>query len=266
MNQIFTRLRSDHMAVNRNVYMPDFMGPLVVAIEEHSHIEEAVHDVIADLGFDSFMYGAGGTTNPSATTNTYIFTTVSFDWVKHYHERGYVQVDPRVRHCLQTHMPYVWSYQELYGKDDRVDEFLDDALRYGIASGVTFSIRDARGGAVLAFNSTNRSIDPIRQRLIAQSMSNIVLFGTYFHEVFMKGAVQQLLVPRSHGAPLSTREIECLALAARGQTTSDIAFKLGISERTVQFHFDGIRTKLGAANRQEAIAKGVAKGMIETRP
>ena len=42
-----------------------------------------------------------------------------------------------------------------------------------------------------------------------------------------------------------------------------MAYKLGISERTVQFHFDGIRSKLGAANRQEAIAKAIAAGIIQ---
>jgi LuxR family quorum-sensing system transcriptional regulator SolR len=43
-----------------------------------------------------------------------------------------------------------------------------------------------------------------------------------------------------------------------------MAHKLGISERTVQFHFDGIRSKLGAANRQEAVAKAISAGIIET--
>ena len=43
-------------------------------------------------------------------------------------------------------------------------------------------------------------------------------------------------------------------------TTDDISLKLDISSRTVQFHFDSIRSKLGAANRQEAIALGVQTG------
>jgi DNA-binding CsgD family transcriptional regulator len=65
----------------------------------------------------------------------------------------------------------------------------------------------------------------------------------------MKGVIEQCVAPRSYGAPLSSRETECLTLAATGQTTPNIALKLGISERTVQFHFDGIRSELGAANR-----------------
>ena len=37
----------------------------------------------------------------------------------------------------------------------------------------------------------------------------------------------------------------------------------GIAPRTVQFHLDAIRTKLGAANRQEAIARAVRNGIAQ---
>jgi DNA-binding CsgD family transcriptional regulator len=56
------------------------------------------------------------------------------------------------------------------------------------------------------------------------------------------------------GASLSGRERECPTLASHGLTSDDIAGRLEISSRTVEFHFAGIRSKLAAANRQEAIA------------
>ena len=58
-----------------------------------------------------------------------------------------------------------------------------------------------------------------------------------------------------HGELLSERERACLSLAARGQTSRDIADKLGINQRTVDFHFANIVRKLNVLNRQEAIAK-----------
>jgi DNA-binding NarL/FixJ family response regulator len=51
-------------------------------------------------------------------------------------------------------------------------------------------------------------------------------------------------------------------MAAHGLVGEDIAFKLSISLRTVQHHFDSIRSKLGAANRQEAVALGLETGII----
>jgi LuxR family transcriptional regulator len=88
------------------------------------------------------------------------------------------------------------------------------------------------------------------------------MFGHYFHEIFMRSVIEVGVAPRMAGAPLSKRERECLALAANGLTTYDIALKLEIRARTVQFHFDSIRSKLGAANRQEAVAIGVQGGIV----
>src|SRR5262249_12334396 len=62
---------------------------------------------------------------------------------------------------------------------------------------------------------------------------------------------------------LNSREIEVLTLVARGQRSAQIAKKLGIAKRTVDFHLDNARIKLGAATRTHAVAKAVAGGMIE---
>ena len=62
--------------------------------------------------------------------------------------------------------------------------------------------------------------------------------------------------------PLTEREQACLTLAARGQTSADIAMKLGITTRTANFHFSKILRKLNAANRQEAIAKAIGANLL----
>ena len=40
--------------------------------------------------------------------------------------------------------------------------------------------------------------------------------------------------------PFSPREHQVLELAARGMTNKEIAYRLGISERTIQFHMNSI--------------------------
>jgi LuxR family quorum-sensing transcriptional regulator LasR len=68
------------------------------------------------------------------------------------------------------------------------------------------------------------------------------------------------------GSPLSPRECQCLTLAAHGMTSIDIGLKLSITERTVNFHFSNIISKLGVLNRHEAIAMGVAHGLVRVEP
>src|SRR5262249_5428277 len=62
---------------------------------------------------------------------------------------------------------------------------------------------------------------------------------------------------------LNMREIEVLTLVARGQRSAEIAKKLGIAKRTVDFHLDNARIKLGATTRAQAVVKAVAGGVIE---
>jgi serine/threonine-protein kinase len=62
--------------------------------------------------------------------------------------------------------------------------------------------------------------------------------------------------------PFSPRELQVLNLAANGLTNKEIAYRLGISERTVQFHMNSIFNKTGTQSRTEAVALALRKGWI----
>jgi DNA-binding NarL/FixJ family response regulator len=62
---------------------------------------------------------------------------------------------------------------------------------------------------------------------------------------------------------LNDREIEALTWVARGKTSAEIAQELGLVKRTVDFHIDNARMKLGATTRTAAVSKAVAAGLIE---
>jgi len=62
---------------------------------------------------------------------------------------------------------------------------------------------------------------------------------------------------------LTPRELEVLALLARGRKNSEIADALFVSERTVKFHVSSILGKLGAENRTEAARIAVRRRLVE---
>jgi DNA-binding NarL/FixJ family response regulator len=61
---------------------------------------------------------------------------------------------------------------------------------------------------------------------------------------------------------LTPREVQVLELLAEGLPNKAIADRLTISDQTVKFHVSSISTKLGAANRTDAVRRAVRRGLI----
>jgi DNA-binding NarL/FixJ family response regulator len=61
---------------------------------------------------------------------------------------------------------------------------------------------------------------------------------------------------------LTRRELEVLALVAKGYTNKAIGVQLGISDRTVQGHLAHIFSKLHAGSRTEAVMRAVSLGWL----
>jgi len=62
---------------------------------------------------------------------------------------------------------------------------------------------------------------------------------------------------------LREREIETLTWAARGKTFWEIGEILGLSKRTVEFHLENARRKLGVATRTQALIKAATGHLIQ---
>jgi DNA-binding NarL/FixJ family response regulator len=69
--------------------------------------------------------------------------------------------------------------------------------------------------------------------------------------------VEEEITPKT---PLSSREMEVLRALVQGKTNREIGLSLGIGEKTVEKHLEGIYTKLGVASRVEAAVYAVQHG------
>jgi NarL family two-component system response regulator YdfI len=61
---------------------------------------------------------------------------------------------------------------------------------------------------------------------------------------------------------LTERELEVLQALSRGERNKEIAYKLGITERTVKAHLQSIYQKFGVDSRAAAVAVGAQKGLL----
>jgi DNA-binding NarL/FixJ family response regulator len=83
----------------------------------------------------------------------------------------------------------------------------------------------------------------------------------YIIDARIAGIARTRLLPKV--VQLNERELEVLTLVSRGKTSVEIARKLRLAKRTVDFHIDNARIKLRAATRTEAAIKAVEGGLIK---
>jgi DNA-binding CsgD family transcriptional regulator len=254
-------------AVIRGYVANDHIARLSKAALKQQPLQPIMESIVRELGFDSFMYGMSADPSPSRRdTRTFVWTTSPREWVVLYGERGYIEVDPRVTQTYNRNVPLVWDAAE-FRDDPLCRDFLNDAARFGICSGVAVSFRDPdHGRVVVAINSSLTPVDEARKQFVARQLGELILLAMSYHDFFMAHLVDYKLALMVRIAPLSPREAQCLEMAANGMTSVDIALKLGIKPRTANFHFGKLVTKLGVLNRKEAIAMGIARGLIRTNP
>ncbi len=245
----------------------DYIARLSSAALKRRSLQPIMEEIIQELGFDSFMYGMSADPKPTRRdTRSFVWTTLPREWVKLYGERGYIEVDPRVTKTYNRNVPFLWDAAE-FQNDAMCRDFLKDAARYGVCSGVAISFRDPDHGRVLvAINSKVTPVDEERRHFVTKQLGELVLLAMSFHDFFMAHLVDYEPSLMVRVAPLSARQVQCLELAANGMTSEDIAIKLGIKPRTANFHFGKIKDKLGVLNRKEAIAMGIARGLIRPNP
>jgi DNA-binding CsgD family transcriptional regulator len=78
----------------------------------------------------------------------------------------------------------------------------------------------------------------------------------------LAAALQPALPANPVAHPFSPRELEVLTLAAQGLTNKEIAYRLGLSERTVQFHLNSVFNKSGTNSRTEAVAVALRQNWL----
>jgi DNA-binding NarL/FixJ family response regulator len=83
-------------------------------------------------------------------------------------------------------------------------------------------------------------------------------------ERVMPQEVADQLAEFSAGAELTPRELEVLGLVAQGYRNRDIATAIGRSEETVKMHVKSLLAKLGAADRTEAAAVALKRGILHS--
>lgn len=243
-------------------WYPEILGEMVQVSRAGGDLVKAIDVTVKALGFETFMYGCSATLRPSAESRVWAFTTLPIEWVREYEAKAYIEVDPRMQGLFKSALPVIWDQSER-GKSSRLDRFLDDASRYGSRSGIALLVPDsAHNSCMVAFNTSTSILNPVRRQMMLRMQGDLLTFGIYFHELFMKPMMSKGIPPAAQGSPLTNRELETMRLLVRGMNYEQVAEVMGITVRTVQAHSDSIRTRLNAKTMQEAVFLAFRAGLL----
>ncbi len=109
---------------------------------------------------------------------------------------------------------------------------------------------------------TNGAVGVLLKDKVDMDLVNTIRFVVAGNQVVPAKLMAQLEQDRAI-AKLTDRQMEILTSVADGQSNSDIAKQLGLSEITVKKHLSAIFERLGVANRSEAVALALRRQMLK---
>lgn len=215
------------------------------------------------LGFEHFLYGAWLDAprfhGKDAEPLQFFFSGYPEAWVETYRERDYLCIDPVVEHCGNKATPLIWR-DAIFDTPER-REFWEEMRSAGLASGVSVPFRGGFGVSGL-FSFANSRGDAAAVRHCAEMAEKAYLLSAYLHEALQHLIFQPEGYALGRRPCFTGRERECLVRWADGQTAEAIADLLHLSERTVRFHLENVKDKLGVCDKGRAIARAMQWGLI----
>lgn len=212
-----------------------------------------VADVARSMGFEYCAYGIQMPV-PISRPSVAMFNNYSEQWKQCYQTRGYLQVDPTVRHALKSTLPIVWSNHLFESARDMWEEARGHGLQFGWAQ----ASRDANGAVGLL--TLARSTEQLTDIELSSNQARMSWLTQYAH-----AAMARLLTPKlapESQITMTAREKEVLRWTAEGKTAYEISQILSVSERTVNFHINNVVAKLGTSNKTQAAVKAATLGML----
>jgi LuxR family quorum-sensing system transcriptional regulator CciR len=177
-------------------------------------------------------------------------------WMEMLHEKRYIYVDPVLTACQNSTVGFRWSEVDaLIELSPTQREILSLAEESGMGEGFTVPAHipgECAGSCSFALG-TGRSFD--------ESMVPILQYvGSFGFEAARRlgnGGTKRKGKKVEDVARLTSRQLDCVVLVARGKSDWDSAKLLGISEQTVHQHVETAKRKFGVATRTQLVIRAL---------
>ncbi len=239
--------------MNAGLSMEDISA--ILDAKNEAQLVDLLKRAAFSLGFEQFVMGVE-VNRPLVKPVQHAINGYTQRWQQVYAERNFLWQDPTVSHCQTSSEPLVWS-EKMYSAGSR--ELWEESHKYGVGHGLSIPVHEREGVKSMFSLARDQTIEK-DSRELERMLAGARVLANCAHFAMTKLIVPGLLDARD--PRLTRRERECLIWAAKGKTAFEIGMILNIAETTAVFHLNNVVRKFNVANRTQAIAVGVAMGLV----
>ncbi len=220
---------------------------------------EQLQDIISRLGdvivFRKAALCAVRPSQDEPLLEHYINHSYGARWEALYTRERMQSVDPILAYCLHVDGAFRWRDAMSKPTNPTSASFLEAAQDFGLVDGVSYTCASGPNSPRTVLSLTDADAgDPDGAIQVLSAL------GPHVHEAYKR--ILQLQCADATSPVLSPREREVLIWTQQGKTYWEIGCILGISQRTVKYHFSRIKQKLDVVNASHAIAKAMRLGIV----
>lgn len=239
---------------------------MLVTAEEARTSEEVVaslEKLLSIYGFDYYAILKHARQNDEGEFS-FLASRWPEGWPEIYMAQRHQLIDPALRYLAVAHRPFRWKHAVKAFQADpqskRMERMMAEAATFGLKDGYIFPVHGRVG--LLGFLTVGGK--PVDLSPTEMSLFQAASKTAYWKLRHVQSAGEGEAKDHPEGAApdMTRRELEVLMHLADGRTSNEISGILNISRHTVDWYMSGIQSKLGARNRQHAVAIAFRSGMI----
>ena len=223
--------------------------------------KKALAGYLKKMGIGTFSFTYYAYHPHSASQLKYDMCSDNFkSWHQHYLQQQYNHIDSTLQFVYHNHLPIYWSLQNQLSqaKTETERQMRHDSIAFGAIDGLSIPIHGPHNNfAILVVVQMKGDDIPLKTLSLQRNL--LLAAHQYYHYLQTHLLDEQTEVEAYN---LSQRETQCLVLIAQQLSVQEIAQRLEISQRTVNFHIQNLNKKLGTNNKYQSVNKALALKLL----
>ena len=174
------------------------------------------------------------------------------DWIALYFKKNYLFSDPAIRKLADV-KPFRWSELDpLTLRSPKAKRVMDEAGDFGLRAGITIPLLPIEH-EMIGFSFAGRALE-----MSPHEETMLIMLASY--------SVARALVIRNEAAPknpvFTAKEKNILHWTAAGFKRKEIAARMNVTEKAIDWHLQNIRKKLDVSTTAFAVAEAIRLRII----